>query len=277
MKKYIVRAVCLAAAFLLLCSTAFAGQTVTLDKYGVSFTVPDGFTWVKTEDAELLSDDVKKLLENDQAIGGMVKKNHDHLSLTIVEDEYINAINYDALSDEKLVALFDEPVKNRSGLEDMEASVYHGKNGRRWLKCYLGSIRGMIYPYGGYVAQMDGKAVLVMTYGILYSTAEDFLDTIEYNNVSNSKGSDRPNHITVAKSLYFSELEYDEESKRIYVKMSDDGSVYYFDNVPAYIWNIMWGSSSVDSWYRTYIEGKYAKKPYKLVYRDKLTKLNIEE
>ena len=99
-------AVCLAAAFLLLCSTAFAGQTVTLDKYGVSFTVPDGFTWVKTEDAELLSDDVKKLLENDQAIGGMVNKNHDHLSLTIVEDEYINAINYDALSDEKLVALF---------------------------------------------------------------------------------------------------------------------------------------------------------------------------
>lgn len=92
-----------AAAFLLLCSTAFAGQTVTLDKYGVSFTVPDGFTWVKTEDAELLSDDVKKLLENDQAIGGMVNKNHDHLSLTIVEDEYINAINYDALSDEKLL------------------------------------------------------------------------------------------------------------------------------------------------------------------------------
>lgn len=134
MKKYIVRAVCLAAAFLLLCSTAFAGQTVTLDKYGVSFTVPDGFTWVKTEDAELLSDDVKKLLENDQAIGGMVNKNHDHLSLTIVEDEYINAINYDALSDEKLVALFDEPVKNRSGLEDMEASVYHGKNGQKMVE-----------------------------------------------------------------------------------------------------------------------------------------------
>ena len=276
MKKYIVRVVCLAAVFLLLCSTAFAGQSVTLDKYGVSFTVPDGLTWVKTEDAGLLSENIKKTLENDEAIGGMFDKEHNYLAVTVQEDRYINAINYGMLSDEELIDLFRETVKKQPGWEMMETSVYYANNGRRWLYIYRDSIFGQMDPYGICVAQINGNAVLVMTYGIPYSTAEDFLDTIEYNNVSNSKGSDRPNHITVAKSLYFSELEYDEESKRIYVKMSDDGSVYYFDNVPAYIWNIMWGSSSVDSWYRTYIEGKYTKKPYKLMYRDNLTKQNIE-
>ncbi len=69
MKKYIVRAVCLAAVFLLLCSTAFAGQSVTLDKYGVSFTVPDGMDWVATDKADDYIDGLKAELEKEGAAG----------------------------------------------------------------------------------------------------------------------------------------------------------------------------------------------------------------
>ena len=68
-KKYIVRAVCLAAVFLLLCSTAFAGQSVTLDKYGVSFSVPDGMEWVATEKADDYVDGLKAELEKEGAAG----------------------------------------------------------------------------------------------------------------------------------------------------------------------------------------------------------------
>lgn len=81
MKKYIVRAVCLAAVFLLLCSTAFAGQSVTLDKYGVSFSVPDGMEWVATEDADDYVDGLKSQLEEAGAVG--VIASHSMLSILV--------------------------------------------------------------------------------------------------------------------------------------------------------------------------------------------------
>lgn len=69
MKKYVIRVVCLAAAFLLLCSAALADEIVTLDKYGICFTVPDGMEWFSTEDADGYADGLKAQLEEIYALG----------------------------------------------------------------------------------------------------------------------------------------------------------------------------------------------------------------
>lgn len=69
MKKYVIRVVCLAAAFLLLCSAALADEIVTLDKYGICFTVPEGMEWISTEDADGYADGLKAQLEEIYASG----------------------------------------------------------------------------------------------------------------------------------------------------------------------------------------------------------------
>ena len=75
MKKYIVRAVCLAAVFLLAFVPASASVRLSLKEYGLHFDVPDGLTWIYTEDAGILSDDAKNKLEIDSAIGGLFAQN----------------------------------------------------------------------------------------------------------------------------------------------------------------------------------------------------------
>ena len=50
MKRRIL-AICCLALFLLYTCTALADQQVRLEQYGVSFTVPDGMTWVPYQEA----------------------------------------------------------------------------------------------------------------------------------------------------------------------------------------------------------------------------------
>ncbi len=68
------KVLCCIFVCLLLCTTALAASSVTIEKYGVSFDVPEGMEWVETEDADEYSSGAKKLLEQYSAYGIVVKK-----------------------------------------------------------------------------------------------------------------------------------------------------------------------------------------------------------
>ncbi len=137
MKKYIVRAVCLAAVFLLLCSTAFAGQSVTLDKYGVSFTVPDGMEWVATDKADDYVDGLKAELEKEGA-AGMIWGNSSAIMVGISSGSLYEKYSFSDKKDQQVLESAKEFLsQNGDGwdddLFDYYATIYDSGNAK-WCK-----------------------------------------------------------------------------------------------------------------------------------------------
>jgi hypothetical protein len=53
----------------------------------------------------------------------------------------------------------------------------------------------------------------------------------------------------------FSSVGYDYGT--LYVTFRDSGSVYSYENVPSYVYDELWGASSMGSYYNSYIKGYY--------------------
>lgn len=261
MKKYIVRAVCLAAVFLLAFVPASASVRLSLKEYGLHFDVPDGLTWIYTEDAGILSDDAKNKLEIDSAIGGLFAQNLNYCSVTLIQDDFFGAIDYAKLSDEKLIGMFADPIKKNSGYDNMRTSVYYDRNGKRWLYVYLDSVSTLISPFNAHVTYFDDTAVCFLSYGIPASTIEASLNTLSYDTSEIKTNAYFPNAVVTSDSSYFSRIGYDVKGKILYVTMREDGKDYEYKGVSAATWGLLKVGGAVDKYFDIYVRLQHEAMP----------------
>mgnify|MGYP004501900857 CR=1 FL=1 len=266
MKKYIVRAVCLAAVFLLACVPASASVQLLLKEYGLQFEVPEGYTWIYTDDAGILSSTAKKDLEAESAIGGLFSRGFQNLpnsaycAVLVFQDELFGVIDYNKISDERFITLFtNEMVKQ--GLEDVEVSLYYAQNGKRWVYIDMPWKLTSYVPFNAHVAFFGDTAVAFLAYYVTKYQVESILDTVSYTAPEITTNAYFPNAVVTSDSSYFSRIGYDVKGKILYVTMREDGKDYAYKGVSAVTWGLLKVGGSVDKYFDIYVRLQHEAMP----------------
>lgn len=128
MKRRIL-AICCLALFLPYTCTALADQQVRLEQYGVSFTVPDGMTWVPYQEA---SADIQAVMDTSGACGMFNSSATAFAQLVLYNESDSSGTDFSVLSDDEILT-FGRALASDTAISNSKVSVYNaGKT--KWYK-----------------------------------------------------------------------------------------------------------------------------------------------
>lgn len=158
MKRRIL-AICCLALFLLYTCTALADQQVRLEQYGVSFTVPDGMTWVPYQEA---SADIQAVMDTSGACGMFNSSATAFAQLVLYNEPDSSGTDFSVLSDDEILT-FGRALASDTAISNSKVSVYNaGKT--KWYKL-TGSQSGSRITI--YFTLKHGLGIVLASYNVL--------------------------------------------------------------------------------------------------------------
>ena len=158
MKRRIL-AICCLALFLLYTCTALADQQVRLEQYGVSFTVPDGMTWVPYQEA---SADIQAVMDTSGACGMFNSSASAFAQLVLYNESDSSGTDFSVLSDDEILT-FGRALASDTAISNSKVSVYNaGKT--KWYKL-TGSQSGSRITI--YFTLKHGLGIVLASYNVL--------------------------------------------------------------------------------------------------------------
>ena len=128
------KVLCCIFVCLLLCTTALAASSVTIEKYGVSFDVPEGMEWVETEDADEYVEGLKKILDEYSACGAVMKYGQGGLIVILSQGRAYSEYSFEGKKEEQILeyveTVFADDANTRGQLS---FSIYDAGYGK-WCK-----------------------------------------------------------------------------------------------------------------------------------------------